>query len=163
MDVLLCILAIVCVLVGIAGSVVPALPGPPIAYLGVVLVACTSAHPYSWVALVVYGVVMAVIQVADFILPAKFTAVFGGSKYAERGSLIGTVVGMFCMPWGLIIFPFVGAFVGEWIYDKQASVGHLFKVAWGSFLAFLVGTGIKLIYACWVLVDIIIEIWGVLL
>jgi uncharacterized protein YqgC (DUF456 family) len=124
--------------------------------------AFTSAQPYSWVPLVVYGVLTAVVQIADFVLPSKLTAKFGGSKAAERGSTIGTILGMFFVPWGLILFPFFGALIGEWMYNKQASAGHLFKVAFGAFLAFLFGTGLKLILTCWMLVDVVIEICAML-
>lgn len=150
------LIAIFCGIIGIIGSIVPALPGPPIAYVGVVLMAFTTAQPYSWVHLVVYGVLMFAVQLADFYLPVKITETFGGSPYAKRGSLIGVFAGLFLPPpfWGLIIWPFVGAVIGEKFWDKSASFGQVLKVGLGSFLAFIVGTGGKLIYSCWVLVSV---------
>lgn len=163
MDVVFSILAVVCAIIGIIGSIVPALPGPPIAYVGIVLMAFTSGHPYSWVALVVYCVFMIIVQVADFYLPVKVTEKFGGSPYAKRGTLIGVFAGMFVpMPWtiaAIILFPFVGALIGEKLWDKSAPAGHVFKVGLGSFLAFIIGTGAKLIYSWVVLVSICVNIF----
>jgi uncharacterized protein YqgC (DUF456 family) len=159
MDVVLCILAVMCALVGIVGSIVPALPGPPVAYLGLVLMAFVGGNSYSWVAFVVYGVLLIAVQVADFYLPIKITQKFGGSPYAQRGSLVGVFVGMFLLfPVGLILWPFVGAIIGERMWDKSASTEHVLKVGSGAFLAFILGTGAKIIFSIVVLVDICVEI-----
>lgn len=60
------------------------------------------------------------------------------------GAAIGTVAGLFFMPWGLVLGPFVGAFIGEMLHDRTDNA-RAFRVAFGSFLAFVLGTGLKLV------------------
>ena len=68
----------------------------------------------------------------------------GGSKAATWGSTIGLIIGLFAGPLGIIAGPFVGALVGELIHtDWNYSIA--FKSAWGAFLGFLCGTGMKMI------------------
>ena len=155
MDTLFAVLAVLCGVLGVLGSVLPVLPGTPLAYVGMVLLALTSYHPYSWSFMIVWGVITLVVTIADYYLPAVMTSKFGGSPYAKRGSLAGVIAGFFLFPpWGLILCPFLGAFIGELMWnssDKQ----HAFKVAVGSFVAFLLGTGAKLISASVILFYII--------
>ena len=68
----------------------------------------------------------------------------GGSKAATIGSTIGLIIGLFMGPAGIILGPFLGALVGELIHSKGAFFTSL-KSAWGAFLGFLLGTGIKMI------------------
>ena len=76
-------------------------------------------------------------------------------KYAERGTMIGMILGIFFFaPWGMIVFSFAGAFLAEIIFAKKQSSEAL-KSAFGSFLGFLAGTGIKLI-ACGIMMYYII-------
>ena len=78
---------------------------------------------------------------------------FGGSRWAATGALLGLVAGMFIFPpFGLIFGPFLGAFIGEILYNRKQNRmnqntqnGNEFKVAFGAFLAFMFGTGAKLI------------------
>ena len=67
-----------------------------------------------------------------------------GSRQATRGAAIGTVAGLFFMPWGLVLGPFAGAFIGEMLHDRTDNA-RAFRVAFGSFLAFVLGTGLKLV------------------
>ena len=144
MDTFLIILAVLCVVVGILGSVLPVLPGPPISYVGLLLARWGGVEEFDTRFLVIWAAVVIVVTVMDYVLPTWFTDRFGGSKYASWGSVAGLVAGIFFFPpWGIVIGPFAGAFVGELIYDGD-NVGRALKVAAGSFMAFIVGTGIKL-------------------
>ncbi|MBP3426569.1 MAG: DUF456 domain-containing protein [Rikenellaceae bacterium] len=146
METFLEIMAVLCGVVGVAGCVLPVLPGAPLTYVGCVLLALTSYHPFSWTFMIAWGVVTVVVQLADYYLPAVMTSKFGGSPYAKRGSMAGVIAGFFVLPpWGLILCPFLGAFIGELLWDRTKSKQHALKVAVGSFVAFLLGTGIKLI------------------
>ena len=88
---------------------------------------------------------LAVVSLLDYVAPTWFTNRSGGSKRATRGTFIGTILGLFFMPWGLIVGPFVGAFVGELLAER--TTGQALRVALMSFVAFLRTTGIKVIYA----------------
>ena len=170
MDILYVILALICAFIGIIGSVVPILPGPPIGYVSLVLVYICDYTSFPTWALIVMGVLMVVVTVFDFIAPSWMTKAEGGSKSASRGAMIGLVAGLFdpfISPWGIIVGPFVGAFLGELI--AKSSKGKAFKVALMSFYAFLLTSGIKLIYGIVVLVivifaliDVVCAYWNIL-
>ncbi len=136
------ILAIVCTVIGVAGCVVPILPGVPICYLGLLLCHWAGAT-LTTSQLVIWAVVAIGVTLLDNFLPAVMTNKFGGSKAATRGSLIGIVVGFFMGPLGLILGPFFGALIGELTHNGSDSA-RAFKVAFGSFAAFICGTGLKL-------------------
>ena len=84
------------------------------------------------------------VTLADYLLPAWITGRLGGSRQATRGAAIGTLAGLFFMPWGLVLGPFAGAFIGEMLHDRTDNA-RAFRVAFGSFLAFVLGTGLKLV------------------
>ena len=144
METLLIILALVFAIVGLLGSILPALPGAPLSYVGLLLLLPCEGADISNTALWVDGIFLAIVSILDYIAPVWLTNISGGSKQATRGSMIGLVVGLFFMPLGLIIGPFVGAFLGE--MSTNATTGRAFKVALMSFIGFLMTTGMKIIY-----------------
>ena len=145
MEYFLLILGFILMLVGIIGSILPALPGPPISWVGILLLYfCPGMETNYWL-LGITLVIAVVIGILDYIIPAKGTKYFGGSKYGIWGTNIGLVVGIFApIPFGFLIGPFVGALVGELIYNSQEK-GRAFKAATGSFIGFLAGTFMKLL------------------
>lgn len=146
------LLAIICTIVGVVGCVVPILPGVPICYLGILLCFWNGAD-FTTSQLVIWAIVAAGVTLLDNFLPAVMTKKFGGSKEATRGSMIGIIVGFFLGPLGLILGPFFGALIGELTHNGNDSA-RAFKVAFGSFAAFICGTGIKLIAAIWLTIKI---------
>lgn len=84
---------------------------------------------------------------------------FGGSRAGSLGATIGIFVGLFFGPWGILLGPFAGAIIGELLHDSTDK-GRAFKVGIGSFLAFAVGTGIKLTAAIGMFVLVIADTWG---
>jgi uncharacterized protein YqgC (DUF456 family) len=106
---------------------------------------------------VICGIVSIVVIVLDYILPGYFSKLFGGTKYGITGATIGTIVGMFFGIVGIIIGPFIGAFIGE-MMGKQIEPKQALKVSIGATLAFIAGTGIKLIAGAYMLVYIIKEL-----
>lgn len=144
MDILLVILAFVLLLVGLAGCVIPVLPGPPLSYAGMLLMQWSGYGGFSSRMLIITGVVVIVVTLLDYYLPVWMTKRFGGSKRAVIGSALGLVAGLFILPpLGMILFPFLGALAGELMNDRTDSA-KAFKVAFGSFAAFMLGTGLKL-------------------
>lgn len=146
METLLIILALVCGIVGILGSILPALPGAPISFIGLLLLLPCEGAAISNTALWVAGIFLAIVSILDYVAPIWFTNLSGGSKQATRGSVIGLIVGLFVFPpWGLILGPFVGAFIGE--LQASSSKGKALKVALMSFVGFVLTTGMKIIYS----------------
>lgn len=143
MDFLLIILSGLCLLVGFIGTVVPVLPGVPLSYLGIILLHLTQHHRFSTTFLIVWGIITALVVVLDMLLPLLTTKKFGGTKAGTRACFVGTIVGLFLGPWGIVIVPFVAALIGELIAGQSAQ--HALKAAFGSFLGLLLGTITKLI------------------
>ena len=145
MDYLLLILGFVCMIIGILGSFLPVLPGPPISWVGLLLLYLTEAVEMNYWVLGITLFVAAVVAILDYVIPAKGTKRFGGSSYGVWGTNIGLVVGIFApIPLGFIIGPFVGAFVGELIYNSKDHKRAL-KAATGSFIGFLASTFMKFV------------------
>ncbi len=156
MDVFLIILGAICLLVGLIGCVAPILPGVPLSYLGLLLLHWTDRVQFSWQFLTIWAVVVVVIQVLDYFIPAWGTKKFGGTKYGVWGSTIGLLAGFFMGPLGIVLGPFVGAVLGELIYfnrhpqdnieqPKNTNFNRALRAGFGSFIGLLTGTLIKVI------------------
>ena len=152
MNVVLIIAAILLVLIGLVGAIVPGLAGPPFSFLGVLVVSFVKGIDYSVGFLVIMGVIGAVVFAMDYIVPSWGTKKFGGSQAGVRGSTIGLILGLLItmvFPIGFIavlLGPFIGAYICETSSGTDSS--QALKAAFGSFFGFLVGTGLKVIYAC---------------
>lgn len=142
MDILLIIFAFLCILIGLAGSVLPALPGPPLSYVGMLLLHFTDKVQFSVTQLVVWAVLVIIIQILDFVIPSIGTKKFGGSCYGVWGCNIGVIVGLFAGPLGIILGPFLGAVIGEFIKTNDFNLS--LKAGFGAFLGFISGTIIKI-------------------
>ena len=144
METLIVILAILAGIIGIAGSILPGLPGTPISWVGLLLLFLWGPEEMQVKTLIVWGIVVAIVSVVDYVVPMYFTKVTGGSKYAERGAIIGLFAGIILTPIGMILGSFLGAFLFELYYTRQGAIQAL-KAAFGSFLGFITGTGLKTI------------------
>lgn len=136
-------LSAILLIVGLLGCIVPMIPGPPLAYIGMLCLHFTDNVQFSATQLIVWGILVALTLVLDYIVPIIGTKLFGGTKYGKWGSLIGSILGMFILPWGILLGPFLGAFIGELIGNQGTS--DALKSGVGSFLGFIVGTGLKVV------------------
>lgn len=143
MDIFLLVLAGIFILLGIIGSIVPGLPGLPLAYVGLWIAHATERIDFSWQLLLIWGIVTVVVQVLDFVVPAWGTKRYGGTKYGVWGSTIGVFVGLFFGAIGVIVGPLVGAVAGELISGKQ--LNEAIRAGWGSFVGILFSTVLKII------------------
>ena len=148
MDVLYLILGLILMLVGLAGCVLPFLPGPPLCFLALLIQQLQSSPPYTTKFLLVWAGITVAITVLDYVIPLYGTKRFGGTRYGMWGCVIGLIAGLWLGPIGIILGPFVGAFAGELIGNAKSH--HAFRAALGSFVGFLFGTLLKLI-ACFVM------------
>ena len=146
MEIFLSIIALLCGIIGIIGSIMPILPGVALSYIGMLCAYFTSASTITTPMLWVWGIVTVAVCVMDYILPAYFSKMFGASKAGMTGATLGVFAGIFLGPIGIIFGPFAGAVLGEML-NQNRTLGEAIKVGFGSFLSFLVGTGIKLIVA----------------
>ena len=154
METWIIVLAILAGIVGTVGSILPGLPGTPVSWVGLLLLYLWGPVDMPLKTLIVWGVVVAVVSVVDYIVPMYFTKLTGGSKYAERGALVGLVAGIILTPVGMILGSVLGAFLFELYYARKGSAQAL-KAAVGSFLGFITGTGLKSIASVLIFIKII--------
>ena len=161
MDLFISILAVVAGVAGIVGSIMPALPGPPLSWLGLLILFLWSngtdsaGNPLALKGLLIWGAVVVAVTVIDYFVPMYFTKITGGSRYAEKGAMVGLIAGIILTPVGMILGSFLGAFLFELYYSRKG-VEPALKAAFGSFLGFITGTGIKTIVSCLILWRIIV-------
>lgn len=144
MDIVLLIFGLILMVLGILGSFLPVLPGAPLSWIGLLLLHLTKAVPDDWVFLGITLAIAVLVFVLDYIIPALGTKKFGGSKWGIIGTTLGLLVALLFPVlgfFGIIIWPFVGALVGELI--NKADQKTALKAAFGSFLGFLTGTLLK--------------------
>lgn len=148
MDIFLLILGLVCMLLGVIGSFLPILPGPPISWIGLLLLHLTNVVPTNRTTLAITFTIAILVFLMDYIIPAMGTKKFGGSKYGMWGTTLGLLMA-FIFPvfgfFGIIIWPFIGAFIGETL--NKANKKDATKAAFGSLIGFLTGTFLKFIVA----------------
>lgn len=157
MDIVLLVLAFFMMLIGLIGCIVPGLPGTPIAYVGLWIAQATEKINFSWQFLLIWGIVVVIISVLDYVVPAWGTKHYGGTKWGVWGSTIGVFVGLFFGALGVIFGPLVGAVIGELISGKQ--LNDALKAGWGSFVGILFGTILKLIACGLMTVALIQAVW----
>lgn len=153
MDPLLIIIAILLALIGFVGAVMPGIPGPPLNYGSLVVLHFVMPDEIGITALIVFGVLTLLLTIFDYVAPGIMTKMGGGSKRAAWGATLGlvasllflpafVVLGPFSLP-GIVVFPFLGAFLFELTSSHDAS--KALKVAMYSFVGFLLTTGGKLL------------------
>ena len=144
MDYVLITLGILFIAGGIAGAILPVIPGPPLSYIGLLLLHFTAKYQFSTKFLVIWGIITVVVYLLDYFIPAWGTKKFGGSKRGIWGSIIGLLGGLVLFPpWGIVIGPFIGAVLGELSSGKESKAA--LRSGFGSFVGFLLGTLLKLI------------------
>lgn len=161
MDILLSIAALLLSVLGIIGCIVPALPGVVLSYIGLLCAWGASHSNISTTALLVWLAITIAVSVADFYLPAWMTRRFGGSRSGAIGATVGVFAGFFFFPpLGILIGPFIGAVLGELLNDRR-DTGKAFLIGIGSFLSFVVGTGIKLAASIGMFIHFTADTWPV--
>ena len=94
MDIFLAVIAGVLLLVGLIGCILPILPGPPLSYLGLLLMQLRSDTPFSTKFMIVWAVITVAVTLLDYWIPAYGTKRFGGTRYGVYGTLVGLIVGL---------------------------------------------------------------------
>lgn len=157
MDLLLLIIGFILVILGVFGSFMPVLPGPSLSWLGLLMLYFTNAVATNYWILGITFLITVVVSILDYVIPAKGTKRFGGSSYGIWGTNIGLIIGIFVpIPFGFIIGPFIGAFVGELLYNNKDHQRAL-KAAAGSFIGFLASSFMKFI-VCLIFLGLFLKI-----
>lgn len=143
METIIIILGAILIIAGLLGSFLPVLPGPPISYVGMLLLQLTSTPPFTVKFLIIWALIVIAIMILDNVVPAWGARKYGGSPFGVWGSIVGLIAGFFFPPMGIIIGPIAGAFLGEMIGGKTSD--QAIRAAWGSFVGFMAGTLMKVI------------------
>lgn len=143
MEIALIVIGIVLILLALIGCFVPVLPGPPLAFISLLLLQIGPEIPFSWKFMAIMGVVVVIITVLDYMVPVLGAKKWGGSKYGILGAFVGVVIGLFFFPpFGFIVFPMLGAMAGELMQGANAKVAY--KAAIGTLVGLLLGSVLKL-------------------
>jgi len=148
MDIFLLVVGFLFMLIGIIGSFLPVLPGPPLSWIGLLLLYLTKTVQDDWLFLGITLAVALIVFALDYIIPVVGTKKFGGTKAGMLGTTIGLLIAIFFPVlgiFGIVIWPFLGALIGELI--NKAESEDAMKAAFGSFLGFLTGTFLKFMVA----------------
>ena len=143
MDVLFAAAAVLLIAISFIGCAVPVVPGPALAFCGL-LSLLPSRYAPSTQTCVIFGIVGVVVLVLDYTVPAIGAKRFNCSRWGVFGCMAGTVAGLFFLPWGVLIGPFAGAVVGELVSGRN--LGASMRGGIGAFLGFVFGVMLKLTY-----------------
>ena len=152
------IIGVILAIIAIAGSILPLIPGPPIAYAGLLLQQLRDDKPFSTNFLLLWAAIVVISLILDYVIPIWGTKKFGGTKYGVLGCTLGFLAAFWIGPWGIIVGPFVGAFIGEMIAQQNSNIA--FKAALGSFVGFLTSTFLKLVVSIVFLGIFITLVWN---
>lgn len=143
MTVLTWIIAILLVAAGLAGLVLPALPGPLLLFAGLLMAAWAEqfVHVGTWT-LVMLAVMAALASLADFVAGAFGAKRYGASPRSVAGAALGAVVGIFFGLPGLLLGPFIGALLGE--LSARRDLAAAGRAGWGATVGLVLGTAAKL-------------------
>lgn len=146
MDTILILLGLAFIITGIFGSFMPVLPGPTISWVGLLLLYLTKVVENNYWILGITFLFTIFISILDYVIPAKGTKKFGGSKFGIWGTNLGMILGFILIPipLGFMIGAFLGAFLGELYFNSQDKKRAL-KAATGSILGFLASSFMKFI------------------
>ncbi|MEZ4941291.1 MAG: DUF456 domain-containing protein [Saprospiraceae bacterium] len=141
LDILLTIIAGLCLLIGLIGAVLP-MPGPPLSFAGFLLLHSTRFADFPGSLLWGLGLATLAVTLLDYYVPVWGLKKFGGTRAGVWGSTLGLLVGMFLGPAGIFIGAFGGGLLGELLAGQDSRTAT--RAALGSFVGFLLGIGLKL-------------------
>ena len=138
------IIAFVLLFLGLLGSMIPGLPGPPFSYVGILLIHFFTGSQFSTSFLLTWAVIVILVFLLDYFMQVWGVKKFGGGRKAILGTFLGLFLGLLFPPVGIFIGPFCGAFIGAFL-EVRGDNNRAFKIAIGSFIGFVTGTILKLV------------------
>ena len=147
----LIILGLIFAFAGLAGSIIPIIPGPPLSILALITISyAKNWEPFSTTFLIIMIGLTILLTALDYIVPAFGAKKYGASKAGLWGSVIGMIVGFLSIPpWGMFIGAIIGALAGELIARKEGKMAV--RAAWGVFFGTIAITGLKLAFSGFIL------------
>jgi len=132
------------VFLGLAGCVLPILPGPVLSFLGLFLLALLKhfSPPLTPALMIVMAILTIAVTIGDYLIPLWGAKRYGTSTWGIWGSVVGMAIGIFFSPFGMLLGAFIGAVAMEWLVQKEGR--KALKAGWGVFIGGLAGTALKL-------------------
>jgi uncharacterized protein YqgC (DUF456 family) len=147
MEIVYWILCLMLVLLGFVGIVVPGIPGAPLVFLGLLGAAwIDDFQKVGWLPLMMIGLAGALTLVADVLATSLGTKRVGASPWAMAGAMLGTLVGLFFGFVGIVVAPFIGAVLGEYVAKRDLQQSA--KAGVGTWLGMLLGAAAKVALQC---------------
>ncbi len=141
---LISLISILLLVLGIAGTILPVLPGLLLSLCGVLIYKFGTGSDLSMAYIWIFSLLTAASIVLNYVIPAKTNRKYGGTRWGSIGSVIGTFVGFFLpIPFGFLIGMFAGVFIGELLHDA-GDRKKAFNSMKGAFIGFIIGTGFNL-------------------
>ncbi len=148
MEVAIIVFGVALLIAGLAGCIIPGIPGPPLAYISLLLLQLKEPPPFTWQTMLIWLGITIVVSVLDYVVPVAGAKRFGSSKHGMWGAVIGVVAGVFLFPpLGIVIGPIIGALAGEFIAGKKSN--EAMRSAFGTLVGLLMGSVLKLIVVFW--------------
>ena len=152
------IIAFVLLILGLLGSIIPGLPGPPLSFIGILLIHFFTGTQFSTSFLLTWAVIVVLVFLLDYFMQVWGVKKFGGGRKAILGTFLGLFMGLLFPPVGLLIGPFIGAFIGA-LLEVQGDNTRALNVAIGSSIGFVTGTILKLVVSSMLLYYAIYNIY----
>jgi uncharacterized protein YqgC (DUF456 family) len=146
-------------LLGLAGGILPILPGPPLSLIGLFLLALIKhfSPPLTPPLIIILAIVTILVVVMDYILPLLGAKRYGASKWGVWGSIVGMVIGIFLSPLAMLLGAFIGAVVAEWLAGKTK--GESLRAGWGVMMGTLFATIVRLGVSGIMIYYFVIALW----
>lgn len=147
-NIIVSIVGSILVVLGLVGCIIPALPGPPLSFIALLILAIAQGFAPPLTSQIILIMLMAtiVVTILDYIIPAVGAKKYGSSRWGIWGAILGMIVGIiYFPPLGMIIGAFLGAVVVEMLVGKSSR--EAMRAGWGVFMGTLFGTILKLIAA----------------
>jgi uncharacterized protein YqgC (DUF456 family) len=132
------------ILLGLAGSILPVLPGPPLSFIGLFLFALVRnfSSPLTPTLIIIMLIITIAVTAVDYFIPLIGAKKYGTSKWGIYGSIAGMIIGAFFSPFGLLLGALIGAVLVEWMVSKKEK--QALKAGWGVFIGSILGMLLKL-------------------
>lgn len=154
------LISIILLILGIVGTFLPVLPGLLLSLAGLLIYTFGTDAPISIIFIWIFVALSFLSAVLNYVIPARTTRKYGGTRWGSLGSIVGTFAGMIFIPipFGFLIGMFLGVFIGELLHDMRDK-----KKAWnstkGAMIGFIYGTGFNFIVGVAMLLVVVIDIF----
>ncbi|RQP08716.1 MAG: DUF456 domain-containing protein [Chryseobacterium sp.] len=159
-ETLIILISIVLLILGILGTLLPALPGLLLSLAGLLIYKFGTDADLSMAYIYIFAALTLASIVLEYLIPARTTRKYGGTRWGSIGSVVGTFIGLFFIPipFGFLIGMFLGVLVGELLHDSK-DLSKAWRATKGALVGFIIGTGFNLIVALAMLTVVILNLF----